>query len=124
MRLFHQVAYNLIIKVINILPSDAFPSVFFLLLLEHQFYILERRHIKNDSLPLNVKKVYTDEELLQFFITIVYAKLFETINVKNLKTINVQDTNDSSWNVGILIFLLYFNSTIHTFNNPAKKPIV
>lgn len=66
---FHQITYNLIIEVFNVGPLDAFPVVFFLLLLEYQL----------------------NKQLLKLLVTIVDAELFEAVVVEYFKTIDIQD---------------------------------
>ena len=73
MLLFHQIANDPIVEILHRCPVNAFPSVFLLLLLQHQL----------------------DEELLQFFVAVIDAELLEAVGLKDLKTINVQYTNDS-----------------------------
>eukprot|EP00051_Salpingoeca_urceolata_P021426 m.336288 g.336288 ORF g.336288 m.336288 type:complete len:561 (-) comp19795_c1_seq2:119-1801(-) len=68
---FDQIAHNLVVKVLNRRPLDAFCNILFLLSLECKL----------------------DEDLLEFFVDKVDAKLFKAIGLKNLKPVNVQHTN-------------------------------
>lgn len=56
MRCFDQVANDLIIKILNVGPSDAFSLIFLLFLFQHKF----------------------DEKLLQFFVAVVDAEIEKT----------------------------------------------
>lgn len=66
----------------------------------------------------------TDEKLLQFLIAIIDAKLFEAIDIENFETVNIQHTNNSSWNVVASICPLYFDGTVNPFHNPREETVV
>ena len=75
-------------------PFDALSHVLFLLLLQHQL----------------------DEQLLQLLVTVIDAELFETVVLKNLKPVNVQNTDDGT--LSMFHDILDVHNAIDTLHDP------
>ena len=70
-RLVDQLADDHVVKVVDVLPLDPLPLVLLLLLLQHQL----------------------DEQLLQLLIAVVDAELLKTVLPKDLKAVDVKNSN-------------------------------
>lgn len=68
--------------------------------------------------------MYTDEELLQFFVAVIDAKLFETIDVKNFEAVNIEHTDNCPGNIVASVCSLHFDGAVHSLDNPGEKTIV
>lgn len=62
----------------------------------------------------------TDEELLQFLVAVVDAELFETVGVKHLEPVDVEDPDDSSSFLNIR-HVYHWVDLVH---NPGEQSIV
>ena len=71
MRLVDQLADDHVVEVVDVLPLDPLPLVLLLLLLQHQL----------------------DEELLQLLVAVVDAELLKTVLPKDLKAVDVKNSN-------------------------------
>ena len=70
-RLVNQLADDHVVEVVDVLPLDPLPLVLLLLLLQHQL----------------------DEELLQLLVAVVDAELLKTVLPKDLKAVDVKNSN-------------------------------
>ena len=70
-RLVDQLADDHVVEVVDVLPLDPLPLVLLLLLLQHQL----------------------DEQLLQLLVAVVDAELLKTVLPKDLKAVDVKNSN-------------------------------
>lgn len=64
-----------------------------------------------------------DEQLLQFFVTVIDAKLFEAIDVKDLEAVDVKNSDDGSVAfVNVARVDVYF--VIDPRHNPTEQSLV
>ena len=70
-RLVDQLADDHVVEVVDVLPLDSLPLVLLLLLLQHQL----------------------DEQLLQLLVAVVDAELLKTVLPKDLKAVDVKNSN-------------------------------
>ena len=70
-RLIDQLADDHVVEVVDVLPLDPLPLVLLLLLLQHQL----------------------DEQLLELLVAVVDAELLKTVLTKDLKAVDVKNSN-------------------------------
>ena len=69
--------------------------------------------------------ILTYEELLQFFIAVVNAELFETVAVEHLEAVDVQDADDGHVFVPWRLLLLpHLDGVVDVRYDRAEQPLV
>jgi len=92
-----QIAHRLVVKVWNLGPRNSLSFVLFLFCFECQL----------------------DKDLLKFLIHKVDTELLETVSLKDLKTVNIKNTNGER--IIVLTSCSFLQSTIHVSHDRVKQ---
>lgn len=103
MLLLHQITNDFVVEILNGSPLNILPFVFILFLLQNQFY----------------------EQLLEFFVAVVYTELFKTVDLEDFETINIQDADDGIFAVDWTGSVCgRFQGFVDLLDDPTEKPII
>lgn len=77
-----------------------------------------------ESVFAHIKVKLTDKKLLQLFVTIINAKLFEAIRVEDFEAVDVEHADHRSISLHTVVDIVHIDRVVHARHYPREQSFV